>query len=47
MPLSPRWPLWPPSARHISQETLASRIHSLPSPTAVTVDLQVRVYQRR
>ena len=36
-----------PSARHITQEALAARIHALPRPVVVTVDLQIRVYQRR
>lgn len=36
-----------PSARHISQEALAARIHALPSPATVTVDLQIRAYRHR
>ncbi len=36
-----------PSARHISPESLAARIRALPSPVAVTVDVQFRVFQRR
>ena len=36
-----------PSARHISPESLATRIRALPSPVAVTVDVQIRVFQRR
>ena len=36
-----------PSARHISPESLATRIRALPSPVAVTVDVQFRVFQRR
>jgi 23S rRNA (guanine745-N1)-methyltransferase len=35
-----------PSARHITPEALAARVSSLPSPFAVTVDLQIRVFQR-
>ena len=35
-----------PSARHITAQTLAARIRSLPSPFTVTVDLQIRVFQR-
>jgi 23S rRNA (guanine745-N1)-methyltransferase len=35
-----------PSARHITPQALAARISSLPSPFAVTVDLQIRVFQR-
>jgi 23S rRNA (guanine745-N1)-methyltransferase len=36
-----------PSARHITPQALAARIRSLPSPFTVTVDLQIRVLQRR
>ena len=36
-----------PSAHHIPQAVLADRIRALPSPTAVTVDLHISVYQRR
>ena len=36
-----------PSARHITPQALAARIGSLPSPFTVTVDLQIRVLQRR
>jgi 23S rRNA (guanine745-N1)-methyltransferase len=36
-----------PSARHISPESLATRIRALPSPVEVTVDVQFRVFQRR
>jgi len=36
-----------PSARHITAQALAARIRSLPSPFTVTVDLQIRVLQRR
>jgi 23S rRNA (guanine745-N1)-methyltransferase len=36
-----------PSARHITAQALAARIRSLPSPFSVTVDLQIRVLQRR
>ena len=36
-----------PSARHITPQALAARVRSLPSPFAVTVDLQIRVLQRR
>jgi 23S rRNA (guanine745-N1)-methyltransferase len=36
-----------PSARHITPQALTSRIRSLPSPFIVTVDLQIRVLQRR
>ena len=36
-----------PSARHITPRALAARIGSLPSPFTVTVDLQIRVLQRR
>ena len=36
-----------PSARHITPQALAARIRSLPSPFAVTVNLQIRVLQRR
>lgn len=35
-----------PSARHITAQALAARIRSLPSPFTVTVDLQIRVFQR-
>jgi 23S rRNA (guanine745-N1)-methyltransferase len=35
-----------PSARHITPQELAARIHSLPSPFTVTVDLQIRVFRR-
>ena len=35
-----------PSARHISPQALAARIRPLPSPFTVTVDLQIRVFQR-
>src|SRR3984957_18639603 len=35
-----------PSARHITAHALAARIRSLPSPFTVTVDLQIRVFQR-
>ena len=35
-----------PSVRHITPQTLAARITSLPSPFTVTVDLQIRVFQR-
>jgi hypothetical protein len=35
-----------PSARHITPHALAARINSLPSPFTVTVDLQIRVFQR-
>ena len=35
-----------PSARHITPQALAARISSLPSPFTVTVDLQIRVFQR-
>src|ERR1700722_6048995 len=35
-----------PSARHITPQALAARIRSLPSPFTVTVDLQIRVFQR-
>lgn len=34
-----------PSARHITPQTLATRISSLPSPYTVTVDLQIRVFK--
>ena len=36
-----------PSARHISPQSLAVRIRALPSPFAVTIDLQFRVLRRR
>ena len=36
-----------PSARHITPQALAARIRSLPSPFTVTVDLQIKVLQRR
>jgi hypothetical protein len=36
-----------PSARHITPQALAARIRSLPSPFTVTVDLHIRVLQRR
>ena len=36
-----------PSARHITPQALTARIRSLPSPFSVTVDLQIRVLQRR
>jgi 23S rRNA (guanine745-N1)-methyltransferase len=36
-----------PSARHISPESLATRIRALPSPVAATVEVQFRVFQRR
>ena len=36
-----------PSAHHIPPDVLADRIRALPSPTAVTVDLHISVYQRR
>ena len=36
-----------PSGRHITPQALAARIRSLPSPFTVTVDLQIRVLQRR
>ncbi len=36
-----------PSARHITPQALEDRIRSLPSPFTVTVDLQIRVLQRR
>jgi 23S rRNA (guanine745-N1)-methyltransferase len=35
-----------PSVRHITPQALAARISSLPSPFIVTVDLQIRVFQR-
>lgn len=35
-----------PSARHITPPALAARISALPSPFTVTVDLQIRVFQR-
>ena len=35
-----------PSVRHITPQALAARISSLPSPFTVTVDLQIRVFQR-
>jgi 23S rRNA (guanine745-N1)-methyltransferase len=35
-----------PSARHITPQALAARISALPSPFTVTVDLQIRVFQR-
>jgi 23S rRNA (guanine745-N1)-methyltransferase len=35
-----------PSARHIAPQALAARIRSLPRPFTVTVDLQIRVFQR-
>jgi 23S rRNA (guanine745-N1)-methyltransferase len=36
-----------PSARHITPQSLAARVRSLPSPFTVTVDLRIRVFQRR
>jgi hypothetical protein len=33
--------------RRITPQALAARIRSLPSPFTVTVDLQIRVLQRR
>ena len=36
-----------PSARHITPQALAARIRSLPSPFTVTIDVQIRVLQRR
>ena len=36
-----------PSARHITPQALAARISSLPSPFTVTIDVQIRVLQRR
>ena len=36
-----------PSARHLTQETLAARIHALPSPATVAADLQIRAYRHR
>jgi 23S rRNA (guanine745-N1)-methyltransferase len=36
-----------PSARRISQQALAARIHALPSPATVTADLQIRAYRHR
>jgi hypothetical protein len=36
-----------PSGRHISPESLATRIRALPSPVVVIVDVQFRVFQRR
>jgi 23S rRNA (guanine745-N1)-methyltransferase len=36
-----------PSARHVTPQTLAARIRSLPSPFTVTVDLQIRAFARR
>jgi 23S rRNA (guanine745-N1)-methyltransferase len=36
-----------PSARHIAPQALAARVRSLPSPFTVTVDLRIRVFQRR
>jgi 23S rRNA (guanine745-N1)-methyltransferase len=36
-----------PSAWHISPGSLAARIRALPSPVAVTVDVQFRVFRRR
>ncbi len=36
-----------PSARHLTQEALAARIHALPSPATVTADLQIRAYRHR
>ena len=36
-----------PSVHHLTQEALAARIHALPRPVVVTVDLQIRVYRRR
>jgi 23S rRNA (guanine745-N1)-methyltransferase len=35
-----------PSARHIVPQALAARISLLPSPFTVTVDLQIRIFQR-
>jgi 23S rRNA (guanine745-N1)-methyltransferase len=35
-----------PSARHVTQETLAARVHALPAPVTVTIDLRIRVYRR-
>jgi 23S rRNA (guanine745-N1)-methyltransferase len=36
-----------PSARHITPETLGARIRALPDPVMATMDVQIRVYQRR
>jgi 23S rRNA (guanine745-N1)-methyltransferase len=36
-----------PSAHHIPPAVLADRVHALPSPAAVTVDLRISVYRRR
>lgn len=36
-----------PNARHITPQELAVRIRTLPSPVAVTVDLQVRTFRHR
>jgi 23S rRNA (guanine745-N1)-methyltransferase len=35
-----------PSARHVTAQALAARIRPLPSPFTVTVDLQIRIFQR-
>jgi 23S rRNA (guanine745-N1)-methyltransferase len=35
-----------PSARHVGPDELAARVAALPSPVAVTVDVEVRGYQR-
>jgi 23S rRNA (guanine745-N1)-methyltransferase len=35
-----------PSARHVSAGDLAARVAALPEPVAVTVDVEVRAYQR-
>lgn len=35
-----------PSARHVAAGTLASRIAALPRPVTVTVDVEIRTYQR-
>jgi 23S rRNA (guanine745-N1)-methyltransferase len=35
-----------PSARHIMPAALAARVSNLPSPCTVTVDMQIRVFQR-
>jgi 23S rRNA (guanine745-N1)-methyltransferase len=36
-----------PSAHHIGADVLADRVRALPSPVAVTVDLNISAYQRR
>jgi 23S rRNA (guanine745-N1)-methyltransferase len=36
-----------PSAHHVGPDVLADRIRALPSPVAVTVDLNISAYQRR